>query len=136
MEHRVRQMRTAFISSGPPVEPSKEGFIEEFYRRRHIRYPLRVPVEYRKIPANGKEETIKTKSRDISEGGAFVFTRALPALGTNMELVMRLPNTQAGATPLVLEMRGEVIRLEMPSGRENQWGFAVSARRTVFRTPS
>lgn len=136
MEHRIRQTRTSFVSASPLVESSDRGVIQEFYRRRHIRYPLRVPVEYRSSLAIREGETVKAKSRDISEGGAFVLTRTLPALGTSMELIMRLPGTQAGTAPLILEMTGEVIRLETPAGRENQWGFAVNARKTVFRSPS
>lgn len=136
MEHRIRQTRTAFISSGPLVRSNNEGVIQEFYRRRHIRYPLRVPIEYKKFVPACEGEMAKAKSRDISEGGTFVLTRVLPPLGTSLELVMRLPGTQVGTTPLILEMTGEVVRLETPSGRENQWGFAVSARKTVFRSPS
>ena len=116
--------------------PGKEGVIQEFHRRRDIRYPIRVPMEFLKKTSTGKNERVKAKSRDISEGGAFIFTRMLPALGITMELVMRLPASQAGTAPLVLEMTGEVIRLETPSGRENQWGFAINARRIIFRKPS
>jgi hypothetical protein len=136
MEHRIRQTRASFVSASPLVESSDRGVIQEFYRRRHIRYPIRVPVEYKSSDATREGEIVKAKTRDISEGGAFVLTRLLPALGTSMELIMRLPGTQAGTTPLVVEMTGEVIRLETPSGRENQWGFAINARKTVFRSPS
>lgn len=129
-------MRTTFISSGPLTTSSRGGIIEELYRRRHIRYPLRVPVEIQLPAADGKSEIIRARSRDISEGGAFVFTKTLPALGTNMELIIRLPVAQTGAAPSMLEMKGEVIRLETPSARENQWGFALNARRTVFRNAS
>ena len=136
MENRGRQMRTALASARPPMTSAKEGIVEEFYRRRHIRYPLRVPVEFQRLRQDGKNEAAKAKSRDISEGGVYVFTKTLPPLGSDIELIMRLPVSQPGATPLALEMIGEVIRLETPAGRENQWGFAVCARKTVFRSPS
>lgn len=129
-------MRPAIAASGPAIRSSREGVIEEFYRRRHIRYPLRVPVDFQ-MPSKGQQrETVRARSRDISEGGAFVLSKTLPSLGANMELTMRLPAAQGGTAPLVLEMTGEVVRLETPSGRENQWGFAVCARRTIFRSPS
>ena len=136
MENRIRQTRTSFVSANPLVESNERGVIQEFYRRRHIRYPLRVPIEYKRFTPAQESETVKSKSRDISEGGAFVLARVLPALGTSMELTMRLPGTQAGTTPLIVEMTGEVIRLETPSGRESQWGFAINARKTVFHGPS
>jgi c-di-GMP-binding flagellar brake protein YcgR len=129
-------MRTALAASGLAMTSGREGVIEEFYRRRHIRYPLRVPVEFQ-IPSHGQQrEAVRARSRDISEGGVFVLCKTLPALGANMELIIRLPAAQGATAPLVLEMAGEVIRLETPSGRENQWGFAVCARRTIFRSPS
>lgn len=129
-------MRTALAASGPAMTSNREGVIEEFYRRRHIRYPLRVPVEFQAPSHDQQREAVRARSRDISEGGVFVLSKALPALGANMELIMRLPAAQGATAPLVLEMTGEVIRLETPSGRENQWGFAVCARRTIFRSPS
>jgi PilZ domain len=136
MEHGGRQMRTAIAASGPALTSSRDGVIEEFYRRRHIRYPLRVPVEFQMMSQGQQREAVKARSRDISEAGVFVLCKTLPVLGGNMELIMRLPVGQGGTAPLVLEMTGEVIRLETPSGRENQWGFAVCARRTIFRSPS
>ena len=129
-------MRTAIAASGPALTSSRDGVIEEFYRRRHIRYPLRMPVEFQMMSQGEQREAVKARSKDISEAGVFVLCKTLPALGANMELIMRLPAGQGGTAPLVLEMTGEVIRLETPSGRENQWGFAVCARRTIFRSPS
>jgi hypothetical protein len=136
MEQGGRQMRTALAASGPAMTSNREGVIEEFYRRRHIRYPLRVPVEFQARSHDQQREAVRARSRDISEGGVFVLSKVLPVLGANMELIMRLPAAQGATAPLVLEMTGEVIRLETPSGRENQWGFAVCARRTIFRSPS
>lgn len=128
-------MRTVIAASGPAMTSSREGVIEEFYRRRHIRYPLRVPVEFQTSSQGRQREAVRARSRDICEGGVFVLCKTLPALGANMELIMRLPAPQGSTASLVLEMTGEVIRIETPSGRENQWGFAVSARRTIFRSP-
>jgi len=136
MENGGRQMKPAIAASGPAIRPSREGVIEEFYRRRHIRYPLRVPVEFQMPSKDDRCEAVKARSRDISEGGVFVLCKTLPALGANMELIIRLPAAQGATAPLELEMTGEVIRLETPPGRENQWGFAVCARRTIFRSPS
>lgn len=129
-------MRTAIAASGPAIRSSREGVIEEFYRRRHIRYPLRVPVQFQMASQGRQREAVRARSRDVCEGGVFVLCKTLPALGANMELVLRLPAAQSGTAPLVLEMTGEVIRLETPASRENQWGFAVCARRTIFRSPS
>jgi PilZ domain len=136
MEHGGRQMRTVIAASGPAMTSSREGVIEEFYKRRHIRYPLRVAVEFQMVSEGQQREAVKARSKDISEAGVFVLCKTLPALGANMELIIRLPAAQGGTAPLVVEMAGEVIRLETPLGRENQWGFAVCARRTIFRSPS
>jgi hypothetical protein len=43
---------------------------------------------------------------------------------------------QTGGPSSRLEMRGEVYRVETPTGRESHWGFAINATKTVMYGPS
>ena len=123
-------MSAAFISS----TQAAGLVIQESYRRRHIRYPLRVPVEFRRAGSHGSPEVVKGVTRDISEGGAFVITRELPPLGATVELAAHLSVLHSRPV-LTVEMVGEVVRLETQAGQEERWGYALSANRTVFRGP-
>jgi len=43
-----------------PCNPTEQGsVIEEFYRRRHIRYPLRVPVEFQMPSKDDRCEAVE-----------------------------------------------------------------------------
>jgi hypothetical protein len=105
-----------------------------YQRRRHIRYPIRVGVSVQWV-APGRKGSLKGKTRDISEGGAFVISRTLPPLGAFVELEIQLTTRQAGAASSRLEMQGEVLRVETPSNKPAQWGFAINATKTLMQGP-
>jgi PilZ domain len=107
-----------------------------YQRRRHIRYPIRVSVSVQWLARGGRSGCLKGKTKDISEGGAFVLSRALPPLGAVVELTIQLPVKQARAASSRLEMQGEVYRVETPNGREPEWGFAINATKTVMYGPA
>lgn len=106
-----------------------------YQRRRHMRYPIRVAVSVQWLAPKGRKGFLKAKTRDISEGGAFVFSRVLPPLGALVELEIRLSSWQTGSPSSRLEMQGEVLRVETPSSRQSLWGFAINATKTVMYGP-
>jgi PilZ domain len=106
-----------------------------YQRRRHIRYPIRVGVSVQWVAPQGRKGWLKGRTRDISEGGAFVVSRTLPPLGAFVELEIQLTTRQTGAPSSRLEMQGEVLRVETPSSRPSQWGFAINATKTVMQGP-
>lgn len=129
-------MRASLISDCPATSAALDPVNRQFYkRRRHIRYPIRVAASVQWLAPRGQKGCIKCRTKDVSEGGAFVFSRILPPLGAIVELRMDLPVKPTGAASSRLEMQGEVYRVETPSGRESSWGFAINAIKTVMYGP-
>jgi hypothetical protein len=104
-------------------------------RRRHLRYPLAAEVKYQWSIRNVMRGEGQGQSRDVSESGAFVLSRAIPPVGAAISLEIQLPAWQLGATALRMEMTGEVVRVDVPPGRENGWGFAIASAKTILRRP-
>jgi PilZ domain len=130
-------MRAALISNSGATAVGIDTVNRQFFqRRRHLRYPIRVAVTVQWLARTGPKGCVKAKTKDISEGGAFVFSRVLPPLGAIVELTVQLPVKQTGAPSSRLEMCGEVYRVETPTGRESKWGFAINATKTVMYGPS
>lgn len=129
-------MRAALTLNGLGSSLRVTSVTRHFYqRRRHIRYPIRIPVSVQWLAPRGQKGSGKARTKDISEGGAFVFSRTLPPLGAIVELKVHLPPKQAGAASSRLEMQGEVLRVDTPSGRESLWGFAIYATKTAIFGP-
>jgi PilZ domain len=97
--------------------------------RAPMRYPIPASVTFNWLARNGMQRQGKGRSRNISEGGAFVFTRKLPPVGASIILSIQFPKTTAGGQVLTMEMTGEVVRVELPLERKSNWGFAVACRR-------
>lgn len=130
-------MRTAIYSHSAMGAIGLDATDRQVYqRRRHIRYPIRVPVSVQWVSHRGGGGSLKGRTKNISEGGAFIYSRVLPPLGAAVELKMQLPVSQSGVVSSRLEMQGEVFRVETPSGRESQWGFAIYATKTVMHGPA
>jgi hypothetical protein len=104
-------------------------------RRKHLRYPLAADAKYQWTIRNFTRGKGEGKSRDVSEGGAFVLTESLPPVGALINVSIQLPAWQIGATSLRMEMTGEVIRVEVPPGREMRWGFAIASAKTQLHRP-
>jgi hypothetical protein len=102
-------------------------------RRRHLRYPVEAEVKYQWSTRNSILGEGDGRSRDISQGGAFVLTNDPPPLGASIDLTIQLPAWQVGAAALRMEMTGEVIRVDVPPGHEQKWGFAVCSLKTLLR---
>src|SRR5271170_6538485 len=83
--------------------------------RNGMRYPIQVPVRFSWSVRNGAMlarygamRQGKGRSRDISEGGAFVFARNLPPVGASISLSIQF--LSAGSRFLRMEVTGEVVR--------------------------
>jgi hypothetical protein len=103
--------------------------------RRHIRYPLRASVHFEWIDPEGKQGRAKGNSRDISEGGAYVVTRACPPVGAHVYLVFRFPYLEGVPRLLQLEMNGQVVRAESVPGTKASTGFAVVSIWAILQEP-
>jgi hypothetical protein len=116
-------MKTNVQYVGGTAAGTKENCSEV---RTHMRYPIHAPVAFDWLARNGMRRKGKGRSQNISEGGAFVFTRNLPPVGASINLSIQFPNTAAGGRYLRMEMIGEVVRVELPLRRKSNWGFAVA----------
>jgi PilZ domain len=132
----AREMRAALpITSAAAAIGIDEVNRKVYQRRRHIRYPIRVAVSVQWAAPQGRRGSLRGRTRDISEGGAFVVSRTLPPLGAFVELEIQLTARQTGTPSSRLEMQGEVLRVETPSNKPSQWGFAINATKTVMQGP-
>jgi hypothetical protein len=122
-------------TSEPPasVATAKSAPSSSLRRRRHLRYPVEAEVKYQWSTQSSTLGEGDGRSRDISQGGAFVLTNALPPVGASIDLTIQLPAWQVGAAALRMEMTGEVVRVDVPPGLEQKWGFAVCSLKTLLR---
>jgi hypothetical protein len=98
---------------------------DEEQRKIQRRYELDVNIRWKTQPANqtGSGKVIDISSNDIS----FVCVRALP-LGLVLEASIDWPVLKNGTSPLLLEVKGRVIRSDKVE-------TAISVERYKFRTP-
>lgn len=97
-----------------------------------MRYPIHAPVTFSWLARNGAQRQGKGRSRNLSEGGAFILARNLPPIGASISLSVQFPATATGGRLLRMEMSGEVVRVELPLGRKSNWGFAVACKKRAL----
>jgi hypothetical protein len=97
--------------------------------RTQMRFPIAAPVTFNWLARNGTQHQGTGRSRNVSEGGAFVFTRKLPPIGACINLSIQFPSAALNGRILRMEMTGEVVRLELPLDHKSKWGFAVVRKR-------
>jgi hypothetical protein len=97
--------------------------------KTQIRFPIAAPVTFNWLARNGTQHQGTGRSRNVSEGGAFVVTRKLPPIGACIDLSIQFPYTALNGRILRMEMTGEVVRLELPLDHKSKWGFAVVRKR-------
>jgi hypothetical protein len=102
-------------------------------RRAHMRYPLRISVDYRWRDSQGTKRGGKGWTRNLSEEGAFVQTRDCPTVHDDVDLVLRIPRlrTSSIVSAMRMTMEGRVVRVERNTEQGLDLGFAVQKRRTV-----
>jgi hypothetical protein len=127
-------MKLLSTSEAPAsVATARSAASSSLRRRRHLRYPVEAEVKYQWSTQSSTLGEGDGRSRDISQGGAFVLTNALPPVGASIDLTIQLPAWQVGAAALRMEMTGEVVRVDVPPGHEQKWGFAVCSLKTLLR---
>jgi len=101
--------------------------------RKGIRYPLQGPAIFDWKDATGIHHKGEGRSRDISEGGAFVLAGACPLLKARVNLVILLPPFPETIRALRMEVEAQVIRVEQAFRDEKSWGFAVASKDAILR---
>jgi len=106
-------------------------------RRAAPRYAVNAPVKVQ--PADGAPrarieyatdaELAEDYVENLSQGGAFVRTGSAPAVGTKLELEMRLPGAielRAPAVVMFRDERGMGVRFELDAGGEQRLATAIA----------
>lgn len=119
------QIHSTLIEDGSTRVRTAEG-------RLHIRYPLRTPVTFKWTDVHGAQREAKGNSRDISEGGSFVVSRACPQVGAGIILTFRLSFSPNPGRPRLIEMTGRVARIELLLDNKGNWGFAVTSTQVIL----
>src|SRR6266581_8638153 len=94
-------------TSEPPasVATAKSAPSSALRRRRHLRYPVEAEVKYQWSTQSSTLGEGDGRSRDISQGGAFVLTNALPPVSASIDLTIQLPAWQVGAAAFFFSSR-------------------------------
>ncbi len=93
-------------------------------RRSTIRYGLCSEVVVRWIGNDGRAYEAHGHTRDISPGGAYVFSSALPAAGDRVRLSIRLPVFAGEADVPVITVEGRVLRVDKAAVAQ-ECGFSM-----------
>jgi hypothetical protein len=100
-------------------------------RRRLARFELRLPAALSWVDENQKERTRSLFTKDVSAGGAFLYsTEPLPP-GTSVRLLLALTNEKLRAltgTQGSIRVEGEVLRAQTD-------GMAVRFSKTAWLSP-
>jgi hypothetical protein len=94
-------------------------------RRTHVRYPLRISIDYRWRDRYGTDRGGKGWTRNISEEGAFIQTQECPGEDENVNLFFRM-RTPSPSKRMTMEAR--VVRVERSVEEGLALGFAVQKR--------
>jgi hypothetical protein len=100
-------------------------------RRKAIRFPVQVPVDFWWSEAGGIQRRVEGRSYDVSDVGAFVFASVCPPVGAEVGYKLYLSGQPGGQSAQVLEAVGQVLRVEQARGSEGRSGFALGRARTA-----
>lgn len=96
-----------------------------------MRYPLEVPVVFSWSDEIGVHQRNVGRSRDLSEGGAFIFAADSPPIGTEVELKISLLEFPETMHAKWMDVKGRVLRVEPREGKRSG-GFAVLAESVIY----
>lgn len=108
-----------------PAQPSSN--VRTTGRENHrsaVRYALRAEVVLTWTSPDGVAERCRGWTRDISPGGAYVFSPAVPPRGCPVQLRIYLPMLPGEAQLPCVEVRGNVLRVDK-ANTAIEPGFAV-----------
>jgi len=100
-------------------------------RRRHERYPVAPALNFLWTNPEGVPYRAKGLVRDMSESGIFVLADQAPPVGTpvGMEVLVR---SVWARSQVVIELEGEVVRVEARQRGYRDIGFAAVVRNVVL----
>jgi hypothetical protein len=116
-----------FATAGDGVKTNGRPWVDEGQqkRRRAIRFPVRVPVEFRWSDVNGVVRRGAGRSYDVSDLGAFVIASASPPVGAEVNYRLYLSGYPGSRWANVQDEVGQVVRVEQARGGEGRSGFTV-----------
>ncbi len=100
-------------------------------RRIHKRYDLDATARFSWTDAAGVRRQSQGRTRDISETGVFVVTPDCPPSGASVRLEVRA--SALSKSGLMMQTRGQVIRLEVSDAPTAAAGFAAATRSLKLR---
>ncbi len=97
-------------------------------QRQHLRYPIRLEIEYRLVKGGPVVPAGFGRTRNISRHGVLFETNdTLPPPTAEVEVLIQWPFLLDGVCPLRLVIRGRVVRIEAKA-------VVVRIQRHEFRT--
>lgn len=104
-------------------------------RRKHVRYPVRVPVFFSWKKLGGAVFRSQGITRDISLRGAYVHSAICPSVDTVIEMEIPLPRSLPGPNLLILG-KVRIKRVESSLKKKRDRGFSVVGSGFVVQTSS
>ena|SRR5579863_4611967 len=104
-------------------------------RRKHVRYPVRVPAFFNWKKSGGAVFRGEGITRDISLRGAYVHSAICPSMDTVIELEIPLPRSQPGPNLLIVG-KARIQRVECSLKKKRDRGFSAVGSAFVVRTSS
>jgi hypothetical protein len=101
--------------------------------RKHNRYRLNAPVSFFWRDERAVQHEGTGLTRDIGLGGVFISTEACPPLEVSVHIEFPLPKLHSGATPLLMQGDGQVIRVEPAGPGRTEGGFVAAINLLVVR---
>jgi hypothetical protein len=98
--------------------------------RKDIRYPLEAPVSFSWKDVHGVHHC-EGRTYDISDKGAFVFSSVCPPPHTKVVLKISIP-AALDSSRVLMEVEGQVLRVEESEGSDRRNGFAVSSNQAIL----
>jgi hypothetical protein len=99
--------------------------------RKDIRYPLEATVVFSWEAGNGSHQRNEGRTYDISDNGAFILSSACPPAQAQVNLEISIPAV-SGASKVLMEVKGRVLRVEQARGGEGRSGFAVLSSQAIL----
>ena len=104
-------------------------------RRKHVRYPVRLPVFFSWKKRGSAVVPCEGITRDISLRGAYVLSAICPPVATVIEMEILLPRSLRKPNLLIVD-KVRILRVERASRKKLGTGFSAVATGFAVRTSS
>jgi len=88
-------------------------------------------VRFREWEADRVQEGYTGETINISRTGVFFITKVPLALGTTIQLAMRVPRELSGSAKSEVQCRGKIMRMETFEGGSIGYGTRIDLRQTA-----